>query len=133
MTEKKITYALNKIKAAKEKGYLMEALLRTYHLNADIIRYILDTCSEDYLTKDKKVKAIFNKFLEEISVNQKLKAILAKKNLKTLKPWLGKMDVFFKTLKMRQPANMKDLQQEAEKIMGMLNISVSKMFAHNKA
>ena len=133
MTEKKVAYALSKIKSCKEKGFMMEALLRTYHLNVELIKYILSTCSEDYLVKDKKVKAVFNRFLEEVSVNPGLKAILNKKNVKTMKPWLDKMDLFFKTLKMKQPLNAKALQAEAEKIMAILNISAAKLFSQARA
>ena len=124
---------MNRIKACKEQGFMLEALIKTYHLNVELIKYILSTCSEDYLTKDKKIKAVFHKFQEEVLVNPKLRATLSKKNLKILKPWFDKIDVFFKALKMRQPANTKALQLESEKIMALLNISASKLFAQNKA
>lgn len=133
MTEKKVAYALNKIKACKEKGFMMEALLRTYHLNVELIKYILSACSDDYLVKDKKAKAVFHRFLEEVPVNPKLKAVLNKKNVKVMKPWLDKMDVFFKTLKLKQPLNVKILLAEAEKIMAILNISAAKLFVQAKA
>jgi hypothetical protein len=132
MTEKKVTYALNKIKSCKEKGFMMEALLRTYHLNVELIKYILSACSDDYLVKDKKVKAVFHKFMEEVSVNPKLKAVLNKRNVKVMKPWLEKMDLFFKVLKMKQPLHVKILQSEAEKIMAILNISAAKLFVQAK-
>lgn len=132
MTEKKVTYALNRIKASKDQGFVLEALLRTYHLNVELIKYILAACTDDYLVKDKKVKAVFHRFQEEVSVNPKLKSILNKRNLKTLKPWFDKIDVFFKSLKMRQPSNAKALQAESEKIMALLNISAAKLFAQNK-
>lgn len=128
MTEKKITYAWNRISACKENGFLLEALLKNYHLNLDIIRYILYTYS-DYSVKDKKIKTIVRDFTEETMVNPKLKAILNKRNLKTLKPWLDKMDVFFKALKHSNPPNTKGLQQETENIFAMLHISVNKLFA----
>lgn len=128
MTEKKITYAWNRISACKENGFLLEALLKNYHLNLDIIRYILSTYS-DYSVKDKKIKVVVHDFLEETTVNPKLKAILNKKNLKTLKPWLDKMDIFFKALKYRNPSTTKNLQLETEKIFAMLHISVNKLFA----
>lgn len=132
MTEKKVTYALNRIKTCKEKGFILEALLRTYHLNVELIKYILSTCSEDYLVKDKKIKAIFHRFEEEVAVNARLRAVLNKRNLKTLRPWFGKIDTYFKALKLRQPSNTKALQAESEKIMALLNISASKLFAQNK-
>lgn len=107
----------------------MEALLKNYHLNLDIIRYVLSTYVSGYSFRDKKIKEIVNDVIEETSVNPKLKSILNKKNLKVLKPWLFKMDTFFKALKHGRPVNTKALQQETEKIFALLNISVNKLFA----
>ena len=133
MTEKKITYALNRIKSSKEKGFLLEALLKTYHLNIDIIKHILLSANKDYSFKDKKIKLIVNEFLEEISINPALKSILNKKNLKVVKPWLNKMDDYFKALKLQAPSNTKALLAETEKIFGILNISATKLFVKNKS
>lgn len=134
MTERKILYALNRIKSCKEHGFALEALIKNYHLNLDIIKHILSSSIEDYSAKDKKIKMIVNELMEEISVNNKLKAILNKKNLKTVKPWLLKMEDFFRALKMTYPTptNLKALQSETEKIFGILNISVNKLFIKNK-
>jgi hypothetical protein len=132
MTERKITYAWNRINACKQNGFLTEALLKNYHLNLDIIRYILATYSLDYSVKDKKIKVIVDDFTEEINVNPKLKSILNKKNLKIVKPWLNKMDAYFKALKYANPYNTKSLQQESEKIFALLNISVNKLFASTR-
>ncbi len=107
----------------------MEALIKTYHLNIDLVKYILESCSEGYSTRGKKIKAVLHQFLEEVNVNPKLKAVLNKRNLKSLKPWLDKMDRFFKTLKMQAPSNLSALQQETEKIFGILNISANKLFS----
>ncbi len=110
----------------------MEALLKNYHLNLDIIKHILGTYSLDYSVEGKKIKTIINDFLEEISVNPQLKSILNKKNLKVVKPWLEKMDLFFKTLKLKPPANTNALLAETEKIFSILNISISKLFSQHK-
>lgn len=128
MTERKITYAWNRINTCKQNGFLTEALLKNYHLNLDIIRYILVTYATDYSVKDKKIKVIVDDFTEEIGVNPKLKSIINKKNLKVVKPWLAKMDAYFKALKNTSPYNTKSLQQETEKIFALLNISVNKLF-----
>ncbi|HOZ86641.1 MAG TPA: hypothetical protein PL029_02735 [Bacteroidia bacterium] len=132
MTERKITYALNRIKTCKENGFVTEALLKNYHLNLDIIKHILSTYSADYSFEGKKIKNIVNDFLEEISVNPQLRSILNKKNLKVVKPWLQKMDQFFKTLKIKSPANTNALLTETEKIFSILNISISKLFSQHK-
>lgn len=133
MTERKITYALNRIKTCKEQGFLLEALLKNYHLNLAIIKYILSVNSEVYSPKGEKIKTVFHKFIDEISVNPKLRSILNKKNLKMLKPWLDKMEQFFKLLKNQQPANVKALLSETEQIFGILNISAFKLFGQHRA
>jgi hypothetical protein len=132
MTQRKITYALNRINTCKENGFVMEALLKNYHLNLDIIKHILSRYSTNYSFEGKKIKNIVTDFLEEISVNAELRSILNKKNLKVVKPWLQKMDLFFKTLKLKSPANTKALLAETEKIFSILNISISKLFSQQK-
>jgi hypothetical protein len=128
MTEKKITYALNRIKTCKDNKYLLEALLRSYHLNVELLKFILESCSDEYSVKNQKVKVIIHEFLDEIDGNAKLKSIINKRSIKSVKPWMAKMDVFFKTLKLRQPSNIGALQQETEKIFGILKISTNKLF-----
>jgi len=133
MTQRKIVYALKRIKSCKENGFVLEALLQNYHLNLDVIKYLLTTFAVNYSVDGKKIKVIVRDFLEEISVNPKLKSVLNKRNLKVVKPWLRKMDLFFKTLKIKQPANTKALQLESEKIFSILNISAAKLFSQSKA
>lgn len=74
------------------------------------------------------MKAIVAEFLEEVSTNEKLRTIINKKSIKTLKPWLLKMDGFFKNLKTHSPSGLESLQDETEKIYGILKISANKLF-----
>jgi hypothetical protein len=127
MTDRKVTYSLTKIRTCKERGYDLEALIRTYHLNLDIIRYLLHHMSPRFSLEGKKVKIIVNELLKEIDHKPSLKTIIHKRSIKTLKPWLEKMDLFFKGLKLRQPSNINALQDESEKIFGMLKISANKL------
>ena len=128
MTEKKITYALARIKSCKENGYPLEGLLKSYHLNVDLIKFILSSASPGHSYENKKIKAIVSEFLEEIDTNPALKTIINKRSIKTLKPWLSKMDTFFKSLKLDYPKNIAGLQDETEKIFGILKISANKLF-----
>ena len=128
MTEKKITYTLNKIKACKKEGYHLEGLIRSYHLNVDLIKFILTSSSPGHSFENKKMKAIVAEFLEEVTTNEKLRTIINKKSIKTLKPWLTKMDGFFKSLKTHSPSGLESLQDETEKIYGILKISANKLF-----
>ncbi|MBX3163262.1 MAG: hypothetical protein KF900_02185 [Bacteroidetes bacterium] len=132
MTQRKIIYARNRIKAGKEQGFYLEALLKSYHLNVDLIKFLLCNSSENYSAKGKKIKVIVREFLHEIENNLTLKAILNKRNLKSVKPWLDEMDIFFKTLKLEYPANVKSLQSNSEKVFALLNISANKLFVQHK-
>src|SRR3954470_9467630 len=67
MTDRKITYALNKIYAAKEQGFFIEALVRSYQLNVDIIRYILSVAAPHHDIAGKKMRALVKIFLSEMS------------------------------------------------------------------
>ena len=128
MTDKKIIYALSRIKHSKENKYPLEALLRTYHLNIDLLRFIILKVSPKYNFEGKKVKEIIKEFQKEALTNAALKTIITKRSIKSLKPWLLKMDTFFKTLKLESPGNLPVLQNESEKICGILKISVNKLF-----
>lgn len=128
MTEKKITYTLNRIKTCKKDGYPLEALINSYHLNVELIKFIFSTCSPGHNFENKKIKALVSEFLEETNSNEKLRTIINKKSIKSLKPWLTKTDQFFKSLKLHAPGNVSSLQDETEKIFGLLKISANKLF-----
>lgn len=127
MTEKKISYALNRIKQCKADKYGLEALLRTYHLNLDLLRFIITKADPNYNFEGKKVKEIVKDFHKEALSNASLKTIINKRSIKSLKPWLLKMDAFFKLIKIASPLNIHLLQSESEKICGILKISVHKL------
>lgn len=130
MTQRKITTALKKIDLTFQNGNSIEALILNYHLNITLIKLI---CSNSELTgfnKDKKIKKILTELSKELCTNQKLKGIISKTNLKMVKVWLNKMDVFFKLLKHNYPSNSKVLFQETQKITGVLNISAHKITTH---
>ena len=129
MTERKIVYSLNRIKACKQNGFLHEGLLKSYQLNVNLIKFILSRSSSGSISfEDKKVKTVVNDFLEEINSNEKMRTIINKRSLKSLKPWLAKMDSFFKELKYGHLPNASALQDETEKIFGILKISANKLF-----
>ena len=131
MTNKKTISTLKKIETTFNSGFVLEALLENYHLNVDLLKLI---CSKSELTgfsSEKKIKNIISELSKEIDDNQKLKSIISKKNLKIIKVWVSKMDVFFKDLKHKYPNNSKALFTETQKISGVLIISALKIFAQN--
>lgn len=129
MTSKKISSALLKIKSCRQAGYHMEALIRTYHLNLDLIRYLISSNTSEKHLHDKKAKELVSELAEKIDDYPKLKTLITKKTAKALKPWLVKMDHFFKSLKTKHPTGISSLQTETEKILAILNISVGKLHA----
>lgn len=129
MTQRKTTIALKKIESNFNKGYILESLLQNYHLNLDLLKLICTKSEVKGCDANKKLKSIVNELSKEIDENQKLKTIISKKNLKIVKVWVGKMDVFFKTLKHKYPTNCKALFHETQKVSGVLNISAHKIFS----
>ena len=129
MTEKKITYTLARIKSSKENGFPMEAFLKSYHLNVDLVKFILKSAVPDYSFDNKKIKIILHDLLKELETNVTFKTIINKRSIKSLKPWLAKTDKFFKSLKLEYPKTIAPLQDETEKIFGILKISANKLFA----
>lgn len=127
MTEKKIIYALSRIKQAKENKYPLEALLRAYHLNIELIKLIILKASPKYDFKGKKVKELLNACQNEVNTKSELRSIITKRSIKSCKAWLLKMDSFFKSLKLHPPTNYSLLQSETEKICGILKLSSTKL------
>ncbi len=128
MTKTKITLALKKIEATKQYRCFNEALITHYHLNIEVLKFISLKLNPDKTTKNIKPKDILNDLISIINNEAASKSIISKKNLKILKPWLNKMEVFFKTLKIKNPLNTKSLLVESEKIFAILNISLAKIF-----
>jgi len=133
MTHKKISNTLLKIQACHKAGYSLEALLMSYHLNLEMLRFMLGHSNKSYSFENKKLKELLHDFNEELSTNAALKSLINKKSFKLVKTWLHKMDLFFKKLKLGSPSNTKALYFETEKIFMLLNISVNKLLAKNKA
>lgn len=127
MTQKKITAIQKSIEVAFKNGYHLQALLMNYHLNLDIMRFMITNANKSYSFEDKKLKLITREFQYEIETNEHLKSVINKKSFKLVKTWLQKMDVFFKQLKLSNPGNTKALYNETEKIFLILNISINKL------
>jgi len=132
MTEQKILYSIKKFELCKGRGYNLEAVLRVYHLNIKMLKFLSVRLLAVEHNDDVKPKHIVNQLVEQLNLNTSLKTTINKKNLKTLKPWLTKMDTFMKTLKHREPSNTKTLLAESEQILGILKISVTKILIVDK-
>jgi hypothetical protein len=132
MTERKINLDLKKIESAKKQGYWLEALLKNYQLNIQLIKFLLKSGTKNPSLDTVKIKQLMALFIEEVSVNSDLKTIISKKNLKFVKPWLSKMEDFLKALKQGEIKNAKTLQQESETVFGVLHISAAKLLLLSK-
>jgi hypothetical protein len=133
MNQRKILFIQKKIEKSKEAGSFLEALFLNYHLNVEILKFISLKLNPGKLTKDVKPKEILNDLISLVNSQPSAKAIIGKKNLKILKPWLFKMDMFIKTLRIKNPSNTKTLLAESEKIFAILNISLTKIFIGTKS
>jgi hypothetical protein len=127
MTEKRIIYALNRINKCKRDGYAIEALIRSYHLNVQLIRFILTQVAPDENYTGKKLKTLVKSLLEKSENIPQLRSLIQKRSIKSLKPWHEKMDAFFKSLKLSGSYKVNTLQLETDKIFGILKISANKL------
>ena len=132
MTERKINLDLKKIDSAKKQGCWLEALLKNYQLNILLIRFLLKSGTKSPNQEVVKIKHLMTLFIEEVSVNPDLKTIINKKNLKFVKPWLTKMEDFFKSMKQGEIKQAKTLQMESEKVFAVLHISAAKLLLKSK-
>lgn len=132
MTERKINLDLKKIESAKKQGYWLEALLKNYQLNIQLIRFLLKSGTKNPSLDSIKIKQLMTQFIDEVSVNPELKSIINKKNLKFVKPWLSKMETFLKALKQGEIKQAKNLQLESEKVFAVLHISAAKLLLQSK-
>jgi hypothetical protein len=130
MTVRNITSALKRVEKFKNEGAHLQALIQGYHLNLQLIRYVLSHCREESELPVKKVKHLVKEFAKEYAASNDLKAVLSKSSFKTVKLWLDKMESFFKVLKIEQPRNVKALAQETMQILHMLNISANKLIGN---
>lgn len=128
MTERKITYSLKKAQECRERGCYNEALLKMYHLNAGLLRFISNKVSDAQKAGELKPSELIEQLIGTVEQRPSVKSVIAKKNLKSLRPWASKMDIYFKTLKRREPANTKVLIKESEHALTILKIATTKLF-----
>lgn len=131
MTEKKIRLVLKNIADCKNEGHYMEALLLNYHLNIDILKFLAARLCKSKPEEDIKAKKLLELVVKELESDSRLKSTINKRNIKTLKPWLSKMDEYLKSLRIKKPSNTSGLLNEGEKIFGILNISVTKILLNH--
>jgi hypothetical protein len=129
MTKKGIESAVKKITQCKEQGHYLEALIRTYHLNSQLVRFLLESSVPHLSLQNKKVKEVMSLFSLEIEMNSKLKTLMTKKNLKPVKQWLKQMDEFFKSLKSTYPKTFQTHQNQGDAVFKLLNLSANKLFS----
>ncbi|MDX2172607.1 MAG: hypothetical protein SFY56_05760 [Bacteroidota bacterium] len=127
MTQRKITLALKKINTSKLQGNFTEALIKNYHLNLSLVKYLFSKCSETKSAENKKLRILIEELIEELDINPNCKRIISKNSLKQILPWALKMEVFFKSIKIKEPTNTKLLLNESEHILAILNISAAKI------
>lgn len=132
MTKKQILLSLKKIEKSRTDGYPQDALFKNYHLNIELLKFLLSKVDPGKSLENLKPKELLNLLITEVGNKASAKAVINKKNLKSLKPWLAKMDLYIKTLKVKEPSNTKSLLSESEKIFSLLHISVTKLLVVNK-
>lgn len=129
MNNRQISIALKKIDDCKTNSHLIEALVLSYHLNLSVLKYIFRSVVPLHNSEGKKPKLIVKEFSEKLNADLNLKSLITKKSFKSVKLWMGKMDLYFKSLKAGEPQQSRQLLQESEKIFALLHISLKKLGA----
>jgi hypothetical protein len=128
MKKPDIKRSLKRVENCVSDGYEMEAFLVMYHLNISIIHHIASGLGiRDYTAM--KPKQIVIKLDDLVKTSALAKGVIGGRNLKSVKGWLKKTDVYFKSLRAKKPANTRLLLHEGEKIFLLLNISSTKLAA----
>jgi hypothetical protein len=132
MTNKKVLLTIKKIEKSKTEGLFIEALLKVYYANVSLLVSIVNHCDPMQDVLNKKPKAVLKEFLKIYLVDETIKGIIAKKSVKHLKDWFKKMETFFDKIRIQQPKNTKQLLQEAEYLLNILNISNQKIIGNKE-
>jgi hypothetical protein len=132
MTTKKVLNTLQLVKQCKEQECFMEALIIAYQSCTLLLKDIGKKVVTETGDPIKKPKAILKVILQMADTDERLKKLLGKKSLKTLKPWYEKMDVFFDTIKQQNPRNTKTLLEEAEYALNILHITHQRVLGNMK-
>jgi hypothetical protein len=128
MKKPDIKRSLKRVEDCVKDGYHMEAFLVMYHLNISIIHHIAQGLGiKNYAGM--KPKEIVGRLDNLAKTSALAKGVIGGKNLKSMKGWLKKTDVYFKGLRLKKPANSRVLLHEGEKIFLLLNISSTKLSA----
>ncbi len=118
---------LTQLSNARKKENYMELIL----VGNILIREQVNLIYESMLKKPAPAASKFSLLLSElidqpiISGGSSVK-ITAKKNLRAVKLWKNKFDVFYKSLKREIPTSLKPLAEETLQIAAMLQTTVAK-------
>jgi hypothetical protein len=132
MTSKKISIANKKINSCKEHGFFTEAVISVYHANSYLLTDIGKIILHEQKTDSKKPKAILKAIIAAAQTDEQIKQLAGKKNLKLLKPWFEKMSDFFDKLKVQLPRNTKQLLEEGEHVLNILNLTHQRILGNQK-
>jgi hypothetical protein len=131
MNQSQIRKAVEKIEKCKRGGYLVEAQALAFHLNVQLVKFILSSRGKNPVG-NRKFKSLLGEFSKQLDTNHELQGIISKKNLKAIKPWQKKMDAWFKSLRTNKPVAGRSLLAETEKIFLLLNISATKVMINGR-
>jgi hypothetical protein len=123
-----ITKLLVRLDIAKQKENHLEVILIGNILIREQVKMIYESMlKKSANVPEKKFSSLLSEIINKpIVIGGSSVKIAAKKNLKAVKLWKTKFDVFFKTLKQEIPSSQKSLAEETLKIAAMLQTTVAK-------
>ncbi|MCA6437266.1 MAG: hypothetical protein ACK5QC_10280 [Bacteroidota bacterium] len=125
MTTRKILNVTRKIEALRSNNAQLEALILSYHLNYNLLKFLYNKLKVNR-PDNSKLKLIITDIESQLEQNPELKRILSKKNFKVAKFTLVKTESILKALKSKLPANTSKLLLENINANHLLSISVNK-------
>jgi hypothetical protein len=120
---------MEKIDKAKLDGYHVEALLNKYILVVDLLNFVSLKINPSNHSLNVKAKDNVRALGLSLAKNASARSVINKKNLKSVKLWIGKMDTYLKTYRIKRPGGTASLLQEGEKVFTLLNVAAQKLVA----
>ncbi|MGZ3884221.1 MAG: hypothetical protein ACXVP0_00210 [Bacteroidia bacterium] len=119
---------LAQLAKAKQGESQVEMTLIGNVLIREQVRFIYEVVLKKPAHEPVKLSALLNELINQpvVEGGSSIK-IASKKNLKAVKLWKGKFDLYFKSLKREIPAGTKSMADETLKIAAMLQTTIAKL------
>jgi hypothetical protein len=117
MTTEGISQEQKVINAARKAGFDTEALVRTHHLNFQLLQGIVDVSGKKKSSRPPKYKRVVRALHKQ---GKSLKSITSPADLKSINAWADDFPLYLKNLRAGVPANTESLLTRSTKVTSIL-------------